>query len=249
MAQIKKRLPAGLLAIIVTMALTFTVGFSQPQTVYAETTFDYGLWGDGTWSCGEQTGTPSWGTLKVHDVDGEHYYQYDITNIFVKSQSADGVAMVTTTEHGWHIQAGDVEGTAVIEIDITNPQEVVDKYHRDQYEAYTFTMTVVADELLAEPIVQSEPTYFAVTTKTVNAKAKKKTKIKAGNAFIINDATGKITYKKLKGNKKVKISNAGTVTVKKGLKKGKSYKVVVAVSEEHKDFWITKKATLTVNIR
>ena len=63
-------------------------------------------------------------------------------------------------------------------------------------------------------------------TKTVLQKTKK---FKKAKAFKISNAVGTVTFKKLSGNKKIKISKAGKVTLKKGLKKG-TYKVKVRVT-------------------
>lgn len=66
--------------------------------------------------------------------------------------------------------------------------------------------------------------------KTVKAKSKKKTTFTAKKAFNVKNAAGKVTYKKTKGNSKVKVASNGKVTVKKGLKKGK-YVVKVTVTD------------------
>ena len=68
-----------------------------------------------------------------------------------------------------------------------------------------------------------------VTIKSKKLKKKKKVTVSAKKAFVMQNAQGKVTYKKLKGNKKISINKDGKITVKKGIKKGK-YTVWVRVS-------------------
>ena len=67
---------------------------------------------------------------------------------------------------------------------------------------------------------------MVVKTKVIKLKAnnvkKKKQTIKAKTAFVVKNNQGKLTYKKKKGNAKITIAKNGNITVKKGLKKGKS---------------------------
>ena len=88
-----------------------------------------------------------------------------------------------------------------------------------------------------------------VKTKTVKAKAKKKTTIKKSKAFKIKDAKGKVTFKKVKGNKKIKINKKGKITVKKGLKKGKTYKLKVKVYANGDLTYASAYKTVTVKIK
>ena len=91
---------------------------------------------------------------------------------------------------------------------------------------------------------------MTVKAKTVTAKAKKKTVIKKAKAFTVKNNPGKVTFKKTKGNKKITVAKNGKVTVKKGLKKGKTYKVTVKVTsaKTKKYAAITKTVTLKVKI-
>ena len=76
-----------------------------------------------------------------------------------------------------------------------------------------------------------------VKAKTVKVKysklRNKKLIIKTNKAFTITDARGKVTFKVVKydkiAKKKIKVSKAGKITVKKGLKKG-TYKLKVNVT-------------------
>lgn len=83
--------------------------------------------------------------------------------------------------------------------------------------------------------------------KTFYAKSKTKTTIKAAKAYTVKNAKGKLTYSKVKGNSKITVAKNGKITVKKGLKKGKTYtlkvKVISAATKKY------KKATKTVTLR
>ena len=57
-----------------------------------------------------------------------------------------------------------------------------------------------------------------------------------------------MTYGKKSGNKKIIVSKAGKVTVKKGLKKG-TYKLVVKVRSAGDAYHKAKTVTVTVKIR
>ena len=70
--------------------------------------------------------------------------------------------------------------------------------------------------------------------------------IAKAKAFKVTTAKGKVTFKKAKGNKKIAVSKAGKVTVKKGLKKG-TYKVKVKVTAAGNANY--KKATKTVTLK
>ena len=80
---------------------------------------------------------------------------------------------------------------------------------------------------------------------------KKKNKtIKAAAAFAVTKNQGKVTYKKKSGDAKITIAANGTITVKKGLKKGK-YKSVVNVTAAGDANYnkITKAATVNIIVK
>lgn len=79
----------------------------------------------------------------------------------------------------------------------------------------------------AESGLKANP--MTVKAMDVKAKAKKKTTVKKAKAFEVSGAVGKVSFYKVKGNAKIAVSNSGKVTVKKGLKKGKTFKVKVLV--------------------
>ena len=87
---------------------------------------------------------------------------------------------------------------------------------------------------------------------TVKAsKLKKKQVIKAAKAFNVKDAQGKLTYKVLKYDKKAKkkiaVSKAGKVTVKKGLKK-KTYKLKVRITAKGNANYESATQTVTLKV-
>ena len=89
-----------------------------------------------------------------------------------------------------------------------------------------------------------------VTGKTAKAKANKKTTLKVGKVLDVDDAEGDVTYKKTSGNGKITINKtSGKVTVKKGLKKGKVYKVKVKVTAAGNDEYKSKSLTRTFKIK
>ncbi len=92
---------------------------------------------------------------------------------------------------------------------------------------------------------------MTVKVKKPTAKAKKNTVIKKAKAFTVKNAKGKLTFKKVKGNKKITVAKNGKVTVKKGLKKNKTYSVKVKVTSAKtaKYAAITKTVTLKIKIK
>lgn len=77
---------------------------------------------------------------------------------------------------------------------------------------------------------------------------KKNVSITRKNAITVSNAQGKVTYKKAGGNKKITISSAGKITVKKGLKKG-TYKVSIKVTAAGNASYKAKTVTVTVTIK
>ena len=79
-------------------------------------------------------------------------------------------------------------------------------------------------------------------TKTVSIAAK--------NAITVKNGKGKVTYKKVSGNKKITMTKKGTVNVKKGLKKG-TYKVKAMVTAAGTNTYLkaSKKVTFIVSVR
>ena len=88
-----------------------------------------------------------------------------------------------------------------------------------------------------------------VKAKTVAAKADKKTVIAKKKAFIVTNATGKVTFKKIEGNKKITVNKNGKIVVKKGLKKGKTYSVKVKVSAAGNNEVMAGTEIVTVKVK
>ena len=76
---------------------------------------------------------------------------------------------------------------------------------------------------------------------------KKNVFISRANAFKVTKAKGKVTFKKLSGNKKILVSKNGKITVKKGLKKG-TYRIKVKVMAAGNALYNKKVKTVSVTI-
>ena len=90
-----------------------------------------------------------------------------------------------------------------------------------------------------------------VTAKKLTVKAKaKKTVFKKTKAFKISGAKGKLSYKKKSGSKLVTINKkTGKITVKKGLKKGKTYTIKFNVRAAGDKTYKAKSKTVSVKIK
>ena len=87
-------------------------------------------------------------------------------------------------------------------------------------------------------------------TKTVKYTTlkKKNVTVAAKDAFAVAKNKGKVTYKKSSGNKKITVSSAGKITVKKGLKKG-TYTLKVKVTAAGTVTYKAKTKTVSVKIK
>ena len=105
----------------------------------------------------------------------------------------------------------------------------------------TFTITKAANTLNVKG--------KTATVKYKTLKKKNQT-VLAKNAFTVSKKVGKVTYKRASGNKKITVSSAGKITVKKGLKKG-TYKVKVNVTAAGNSNYkpATKKVTVTIKVK
>lgn len=90
---------------------------------------------------------------------------------------------------------------------------------------------------------------MTVKAKAVKAKAAKKTTIKKAKAFTVKGAKGKVTFAKVSGNAKITVASSGKVTVKKGLKKGKTYKVKVLVCAAGNKSFAPAVKTVTLKVK
>lgn len=91
---------------------------------------------------------------------------------------------------------------------------------------------------------------MTVKGRTVTAKAKQKTTFKTAKVLTIKKAQGTVVYKKLSGNSKISINaKTGKLTVKKGLKKGKTYTVKIKVTAKGNKAYKSKSKTVNVKIK
>ena len=96
--------------------------------------------------------------------------------------------------------------------------------------------------------VVKRPNPMTVKAKTITAKSKKTTKFTKSKAFTVRNSKGKVVFKKTSGNKKITVTGAGKVTVKKGLKKG-TYKVKVRVTDKGNKTYKSKVKTVTLKVK
>ena len=90
---------------------------------------------------------------------------------------------------------------------------------------------------------------ITVKTKTITANAKSNTSFAKSKAFTISKAQGSVTFKKSSGDKKITITKAGIITVKKGLTKGKTYNFKVKVTAAGNSNYKNGSKTVTVKIK
>ena len=113
----------------------------------------------------------------------------------------------------------------------------------------TVTIEKGGDKKTVQISVEKKGNKYTVKTKTFKAKSDKKTKFKLKKKLKIKGTKGKVTFKKIKGNKKIKVSKKGTLTVKKGLKKGKSYTVRLAVKDSGNNVYESKTKYVKIKIK
>lgn len=91
------------------------------------------------------------------------------------------------------------------------------------------TEVKVAEKETNNPTKKDNPMF--ARGKKVKVQAKKKASFKRPKVIKIIGAVGKLTFEKLSGNKKITVNKkTGKVKVGKGLKKGKTYKVLIRVT-------------------
>lgn len=115
------------------------------------------------------------------------------------------------------------------------------------YEGYNGPVTGRCAGPNAVVVVNKAANPMTAKAKTVKASSKKKMTFTAKKAFSVSKAQGKVTYKQATKNKKIAVSSAGKVTVKKGLKKGKTYSIKVKVTAAGNANY--KKGTKTVTLK
>lgn len=97
--------------------------------------------------------------------------------------------------------------------------------------------------------VKKKDGLFTVKGITVKAKKNKKTTVKLYNYLELKNAKGNITYVKTGGNSKIKVSKSGKLTVKKGLKRGKTYKVNIKLTDSGNSTYASKSASIVVKVK
>lgn len=113
----------------------------------------------------------------------------------------------------------------------------------------TITATNNGKSATVKITVAKRANTITVKAKACSAKAKKKSTIKKAKAFTIKNAKGKVTFKKASGDKKITIAKTGNITVKKGLKKGKTYKLNVKVTAAGNTVYKAVSKSVTVKIK
>ena len=127
--------------------------------------------------------------------------------------------------------------------------------------SYTATLTAAANYQFEGANATADVKWSIAKAKgaiAAKAKSKKAVAIKAGKSLKAakvfkvtkNTSKGKVTYKKTKGNKKITVAKNGKVTVKKGLKKGKTYTIKVkATSAATANYNAATSKVITVKIK
>ena len=98
------------------------------------------------------------------------------------------------------------------------------------------------------PKAEKAKNTMTVKAKKATARAKKKTTLKAAKVFTVKNAVGKVSYKKVSGNKNITVKANGAIVVRKRLKKGKTYTVKVKVTARGDDAAKALSKTVFVKI-
>ena len=106
-----------------------------------------------------------------------------------------------------------------------------------------------AESNVAKLVIKKAANKMAVKTKTLKAKSGKKTTFKAAKAFTVKNAAGKVTYEKISGSSRIRVAKNGTITVNKGLTKGKTYTVKVKVKAAGNKNYRAGTKTVKVKIK
>ena len=123
------------------------------------------------------------------------------------------------------------------------------------YSDYMHRILTADGEQATHVIISKYANTLGVKGKTPTVKYKKLKKktqtVEPAKAYTIADpGQGDLTFKKSSGNAKIKVGSDGTITVKKGLKKGK-FKVKVKVRAAGDDDYnfVTKTVTVTIKVK
>lgn len=153
--------------------------------------------------------------------------------------------------------------TEVAEVPATYEKDGVEKHWKDEegtlYKDAEGKETVTEADLVIKALGHKYGAQLPKKANTITVKAKKVTvkfaklkkkaqKVTVKKAFTVTKAQGKVTYKKISGNKKIKINSAGKISLKKGLKKG-TYKLKVKVTAAGNTSYKAGAKTVTLAIK
>jgi hypothetical protein len=124
---------------------------------------------------------------------------------------------------------------------LPDAKQYIEAFPIDNFSIKVYAEPKGADTYEANPMT--------VKANQVTAKAKKKTTIAASKAFDVKDAKGAVSFYKASGNAKITVGAAGKVTVKKGLKKGKTYKAKVLVTAAGDERYAPSTKTVTLKVK
>lgn len=149
---------------------------------------------------------------------------------------------VVTLTHGGKVLIMDTDYSVGYEKNITVGTATITITGMGSYEGSKLEKTFKINKA-------TNPMTAKAKTKKVKAKKVRKKKQKVTGAIIISNNQGTVTYKKLSGSKKLKISKkTGKITVKKGTKKG-TYKIKVQVTVSGNGNYNGLTKTITVKIK
>ncbi|MCR5207849.1 MAG: hypothetical protein K6C14_05160, partial [Eubacterium sp.] len=116
----------------------------------------------------------------------------------------------------------------------------------------TFKGDYYEGEKAVDFVIAKAPNALSAKGRTVKLSAKKlkkkKLTVKRSKAIQVKNATGKLSFKKSKGNKKITVKKNGKIVVKKGLKKG-TYKIKIKVTAAGSANCKASVKTVTVKIK
>ena len=188
---------------------------------------------------------------------GELKYDYTDT---IDHEYSEQIVTPTCTKKGYTIHICDICGKQYKDSEVAALSHKSDKGTVTKKATYTATgiktykCTLCGKVLKTEtiPKLEKKANTLKASGKTATVKysavKKKNQTVTQSKAFTISNAKGKVTYSKSSGNKKITVSSAGKITVKKGLKKG-TYKVKVKVKAAGNDTYKAATKTVTVTIK
>ena len=154
-------------------------------------------------------------------------------------------------------------GSSVFSLNMPNTTEVIIHNHKSdggmvtkkatitEEGVKTYKCTVCGKVMKTEAIAKLPKKNNPVKAKgkTVKAKENKKTSVNKSKAFTVKNAKGKVTFKKTSGNSRITVASNGKITVKSGLKKGKTYKIKVKIKAAGNSTYKAKTVTVTVKVK